>query len=192
MPSGRSTAQRSGCPAGHRNVVTRAHVLPHLGLAAHHKPRKRCSRMCQLRILAEVGRCVHRRPHVSLVRRGTCRVRLSGRLADLSDLVLRKDIDMDDYARRYGLRPLVMHSKLEAGKLVLQRVRCLESLSGRQLCGATLSGLASGRAISNTAISALWRPAHPQGCIRSSADLRVKRACLCRVLHQLHCIECVK
>jgi hypothetical protein len=51
--------------------------------------------------------------------------------ADLSDVVIRKDVDMGDFLRRYDLTPLVQAEKLDAGKRVLQRV---SSISRRCLC----------------------------------------------------------
>lgn len=42
--------------------------------------------------------------------------------ADLADVVVRKEVDMEDYLQRYDLTPLVQTEKLDAGKRVLQRV----------------------------------------------------------------------
>ena len=44
-------------------------------------------------------------------------------IADLSHVVIRKDVDMEDYLKRHDLTPLVQTEKLDAGKRVLQRVR---------------------------------------------------------------------
>ena len=43
--------------------------------------------------------------------------------ADLADVVVRKELDMEDFFRRHDLQPLVQAEKLDAGKRVLQRVR---------------------------------------------------------------------
>jgi hypothetical protein len=45
--------------------------------------------------------------------------------ADLAEVVVRKEVDMADFFRRYDLKPLVGVEKLDAGKRVLQRVRLL-------------------------------------------------------------------
>lgn len=52
-------------------------------------------------------------------------------LIDLADVVIRKEVDMGDFLRRYDLTPLVQAEKLDAGKRVLQRVRFV---SFRCLC----------------------------------------------------------
>lgn len=43
-------------------------------------------------------------------------------IADLSEVVLRKEVDMEDFFRRYDLEPLVKTENLDAGKRVLQKV----------------------------------------------------------------------
>jgi hypothetical protein len=45
--------------------------------------------------------------------------------AELANIKVRKEIDMEDYMRRYNMTPLVQTRDLDAGKKVLQRVRPL-------------------------------------------------------------------
>jgi hypothetical protein len=41
---------------------------------------------------------------------------------DLANVVIRKEVDMEDFFQRYDLDPLVKTENLEAGKRVLQKV----------------------------------------------------------------------
>jgi hypothetical protein len=48
--------------------------------------------------------------------------------ADLTGVVIRKEVDMEDFFKRYHLEPLVRTNKLDAGERVLQKVRRSDSL----------------------------------------------------------------